>query len=268
MNLWTSTLVHLAVSVMTVFGVWLWYRRTDNAAWIDTAWGALIGIGAVIHPLASGASSLESWGLSLLMTAWSVRLTIHLYRRVAHEPEDGRYTALRSAWTARFGADKIPGRFLRFYLMQAFLATALALPAGLVAFDHAARWGVWQELSILVGIVSLVGAYLSDSQLAHFREIPSNKGKTCRDGFWQYSRHPNYFFEILLWVSFALYATTAPGGAWAWLAPISIAFFLVKVTGIPLTEAQSLRSRGDDYRRYIQTTSALLPWFPLREKNP
>jgi len=267
-NLWTSALVHLAVSVVTVFGVWLWYKRTGNAAWIDTAWGGLIGIGALIHALCARASTLESWGLSLLMMAWSIRLTFHLFHRVAHEPEDGRYTALRQAWTARHGADKIPGRFLGFYLMQALLATALALPAGLVAFDPFAHWGLCQELSIVLGVVSLLGAYLSDAQLARFREQASNRGRTCRDGIWRYSRHPNYFFEILLWVSFALYASSSPGGAWAWLAPASITFFLVKVTGIPLTEAQSLRSRGDDYRRYIQTTSALVPWFPRRESTP
>lgn len=265
MNLWTSASIHLALSVATVFGVWSWYKRTDNAAWIDTAWGALIGVGALVHALSAKAATIESWGLSLLMIAWSVRLTAHLVRRVANEPEDGRYTALRQAWTAKHGAERIPGRFLRFYLMQALLATALSLPAGLVAFDRLATWGLCQELSIALGIVSLVGSYLSDAQLARFREAPSNRGRTCRDGFWRYSRHPNYFFEILLWVSFALYATTSPGGAWAWLAPISITFFLVKVTGIPLTEAQSMRSRGDDYRRYVQTTSALVPWFPRRE---
>lgn len=268
MTLWTSTLVHLVVSVATVFGVWLWYKRTGNAAWIDTAWGALIGAGALIHALSARSATLESWGLSFLMIAWSARLTAHLFHRVANEPEDGRYTALRQAWAAKHGVERIAGRFLGFYMLQALLATALAIPAGLVAFDPAARWGLYQILSITLGIASLAGSHFSDIQLARFREDRSNRGRTCRDGFWRYSRHPNYFFEILLWVSFALYATTSPHGGWAWLAPASISFFLVRVTGIPLTEAQSLRSRGDDYRRYIQTTSALVPWFPRREISP
>ena len=268
MTLWTSALLHLAVSVLVVSGVWLWYKRTDNAAWIDTAWAALIGLGALLHALAAGASTLGAWGLSLLMAAWSVRLTAHLFHRAANEPEDGRYTALRRAWAVKDGFHKIPGKFLRFYLLQALLAVALALPAGLVAFAPHPIWGVRQELSILLGIVSLAGAHLSDAQLARFRANPANRGRTCSEGLWRLSRHPNYFFEILLWACFALYASSAPSGAWAWLAPVSIAFFLVKVTGIPLTEAQALRSRGEDYRRYVRTTSALVPWFPRPENSP
>jgi steroid 5-alpha reductase family enzyme len=268
MTLWTSALSHLAVSLLSACGVWLWYKRTDNAAWIDTAWAALIGIGALMHGFAAGASTLGSWGLSLLMAAWSLRLALHLFHRVANEPEDGRYTALRRTWAVKDGFHRIPGKFLRFYLLQALLATALALPAGLVAFDPSASWGICQELSLALGIGSLVGAHISDLQLARFRANPANRGRTCRAGLWRTSRHPNYFFEILLWVSFALYASNAPSGAWAWLAPAAIAFFLVKVTGIPLTEAQALRSRGDDYRRYIQTTSALVPWFPRPENTP
>jgi acetyl esterase/lipase len=52
---------------------------------------------------------------------------------------------------------------------------------------------------------------------------------------------------------------------WGWLAivgPASILYLLLRVTGIPMTEEQSLRSRGDAYRRYQKTTSAFLPWFP------
>ena len=95
MNLLLSALAHLCISCLVAHGVWLRYRRTDNAAWIDTAWAALIGTGALLHGLLSGARGIESWGLSILMLAWSLRLSVHLYHRVSREPEDGRYTALR-----------------------------------------------------------------------------------------------------------------------------------------------------------------------------
>lgn len=260
MNLACSVLVHLCVSGLVAYGTWLWYRRTDNAAWIDTAWAASIGIGALVHGV-SGARNLESWGLPVLMSAWSLRLASHLFHRVSREPEDGRYTALRRSWAARFGARSIPGRFLGFFLLQGLLAALLAVPAGLAAFDPASSWGAWQESALVLGSLSLLGSHVSDARLARFRRDPANKGRVCQDGIWRYSRHPNYFFEILLWISFALWATPAPHGLWAWLAPASIAFFLLKVTGVPLTEAQALRTRGAEYRRYIQTTSAIVPWF-------
>jgi steroid 5-alpha reductase family enzyme len=76
---------------------------------------------------------------------------------------------------------------------------------------------------------------------------------------WRYSRHPNYFFEWMIWVSFALFATASPHGYIGWISPALILYFLLRVTGIPATEAQALRSRGEEYREYQRTTSAFVP---------
>ena len=81
-------------------------------------------------------------------------------------------------------------------------------------------------------------------------------------GLWRYSRHPNYFFEWLVWVAYCVFAWPSPWG-WATIyCPLLMLFFLFRVTGIPMTEEQALRSRGDDYRDYQRTTSAFVPWFP------
>jgi steroid 5-alpha reductase family enzyme len=80
---------------------------------------------------------------------------------------------------------------------------------------------------------------------------------------WKYSRHPNYFFEWLVWVSFALLATGSPWGWLGWSAPALMLYFLLRVTGIPATEQQALQSKGELYRAYQRTTpSAFVPWFP------
>ena len=105
----------------------------------------------------------------------------------------------------------------------------------------------------------------ADAQLHRFKQDPANKGKTCQVGLWHYSRHPNFFFEWLIWVSYALYAMGSPSGAWGWLSPALMLYFVTKVTGIPATEAQALRSRGDEYRKYQQTTSAFFPWPPKKQ---
>jgi steroid 5-alpha reductase family enzyme len=97
---------------------------------------------------------------------------------------------------------------------------------------------------------------------APFRRDPANRGKTCRAGLWRYSRHPNYFFEWLVWVAYFVFALASPWG-WATVyCPALMLTFLFRVTGIPATEAQALKSRGDDYREYQRTTSAFFPWFP------
>jgi steroid 5-alpha reductase family enzyme len=90
---------------------------------------------------------------------------------------------------------------------------------------------------------------------------PANRGKTCQEGLWRYSRHPNYFFEWLHWFAYVSWAAGS-GLEWlAWMGPVIMLWFLVKVTGIPASEAQSLKSRGEEYREYQRRTSAFIPWF-------
>ena len=93
------------------------------------------------------------------------------------------------------------------------------------------------------------------------------RGRACRRGLWRVSRHPNYFFEWLTWCGIALLAAPAAGW-WAALQPVAM-FVLVRfVSGVPYTEMQALKSRGDDYRRYQQETNAFVPWFPRRIEGP
>lgn len=99
-------------------------------------------------------------------------------------------------------------------------------------------------------LLALSGEALADAQLAAFKKNPANKGQVCAVGLWRYSRHPNYFFEWLVWVSFFVFALASPCGWLAIVGPASILYLLLRVTGIPMTEEQSLRSRGDAYRRY------------------
>jgi len=103
---------------------------------------------------------------------------------------------------------------------------------------------------------------IADAQLVRFKRDPKNKGRVCNAGLWRYSRHPNYFFEFLIWVSFAIVALPAQHGYLGLISPLLILFFLVRVSGIPATEQQAIRSKGEAYRNYQQSTSPFIPWFP------
>ena len=113
-------------------------------------------------------------------------------------------------------------------------------------------------------LVAISGEALADAQLAAFKRNPAHRGQVCDRGLWRVSRHPNYFFEWLIWVAFFVLALASPWGWIAVICPASILYLLLRVTGIPMTEEQSLRSKGDAYRRYQQTTSAFFPWFPRK----
>jgi steroid 5-alpha reductase family enzyme len=113
-----------------------------------------------------------------------------------------------------------------------------------------------------VFVVALVGEWVADRQLAAFKADPNNRGRVCRAGLWRYSRHPNYFFEWLVWVAYFVFALPSPWGWLSALSPLLMLFFLFRITGIPATEEQSLRSRGAEYREYQRTTSVFFPRRP------
>ena len=113
-------------------------------------------------------------------------------------------------------------------------------------------------------VIALIGESLADKQLERFKADKSNAGKVCTEGLWKYSRHTNYFFEWMMWVGLFTYSTASPFGWLAVISPVLMFYFLWHVTGIAATEEQSLRSKGEAYRQYQQTTSAFFPWFPKK----
>ena len=100
-----------------------------------------------------------------------------------------------------------------------------------------------------------------------FTSDPANKGKICQTGLWRFSRHPNYFFESVVWWGFFVAAVSSPWGWVTVICPLMMLWFLLKVTGIPLTEKHSVERRGQAYRDYQKTTSAFIPWFPKKKAS-
>jgi steroid 5-alpha reductase family enzyme len=191
---------------------------------------------------------------------WSLRLTGYIFRdrvlRAAHE--DGRYQKLRRQW-----GSKSTRNFFIFFQAQGVLAFLLSIPF-LVAAQRSGPLDAADIAGALFWLTGIIGESIADAQLASFRRDPANRGRTCRIGLWRYSRHPNYFFEWLMWCSYATVAS-GPVFGWSWLtwlAPCVMLALICFVTGIPPTEARAIETRGDDYRDYQRTTSAFFPWFP------
>ena len=146
-------------------------------------------------------------------------------------------------------------------------STFLSIPAFVIASNPTASFSPWELVGLAVWALGYVIESVADSQKMLFLQRMSaagEKDRVCDVGLWRYSRHPNYFFEWLIWVAFFVFALGSPWGWLALIGPASILYLLLRVTGIPLTEEQSIRSKGDAYRRYQQTTSAFIPWFPKK----
>ena len=257
MNIGPLLWVFVAACVMMTAG-WLWQKRTDNAGIVDVLWSAGMSASALYYAVVLPGASLPRMLVGVLGGLWGARLALHLARRVFSDEEDGRYRNLRKRWNGN------QRNFLLFFLAQAGFVVFFSLPFWIAAHNPVSQWTLWTVLAVVVWLVAVIGESTADRQLAAHRRDPANQGKTCRSGLWRYSRHPNYFFEFLHWFT---YVFLAIGLGFGWVAaslvgPLLMLAFLYRVTGIPYTEAQALRSRGEDYAEYQRTTSPFLPLPP------
>ncbi|WP_426700379.1 DUF1295 domain-containing protein [Rhodanobacter sp. Col0626] len=260
MNIWMQMLGLWLLAVAMMSLGWLWQRRRSNAGIVDALWASGVGGSAVFFALFGDGATGPRVTLAVLGGAWGWRLAAHLWTRVRGEPEDGRYQNLRAHWRGS------QWKFFAFFQFQAALIALFALPFVAVARNPAISVP-WIVLAVAIWLVSVAGETVADRQLARFRADPANHGHTCRDGLWRYSRHPNYFFEWIHWFAYVCLAVGSPIVWLAWAGPLVMYVFLRWISGIPYTETQALRSRGDDYRAYQRSTSMLIPWFPRGHKS-
>jgi steroid 5-alpha reductase family enzyme len=251
-----SFLVLAAAGVAVMVILWAIQLRTRDAATADVGWAVLIAGGAVALALLLGGDPWRRALVAGLAAGWALRLALYLLRDrvLSGRGEDGRYRALRDYW-----GDRAPRNFLWVYLGQAAVATLFLVP--MAAAMRGGPLDLWAAAGAGVWLVAVVGETIADRQLARFRADPANRGAVCDTGLWRYSRHPNYFFEWVHWWAYVLIGHAAP---LTLLGPAAMLVFLFRITGIPFTERQAVKSRGDAYRAYQRTTSMFVPWPPRR----
>lgn len=234
-------------------------RRTGNSGWIDAVWtfglGATGAAGALL-PFGAGPWSRRLL-VAAMITAWALRLGLHIVQRTQTITEDPRYAKMRRDWGA--DADRQMARLLQ---MQALASIPLAMGV-LLAAHHPMPLLGWQDgVGLALFVVGIAGGAVADRQLRDFARDPSNNGRICDRGLWRWSRHPNYFFECVLWCAYAVMAAGYGFGWLALLAPASITWLLTRVSGIPPLEEHMLSKHGEAYRDYQRRTSALVPLPP------
>ena len=242
--------------------LWLLQLRTSDATGVDVAWAFGTGaIGIALVSASSDGNPARRMLAAAMVLFWSVRLGMHLWRRIrASSGEDGRYRHMRKTLGPAAGI----GMFV-FFQVQALWAVMFAFPVW--AAGEAERALDWLDaLGVAVWLAGVVGETVADRQLARFRADPANRGAVCDTGLWAWSRHPNYFFEWLLWWGFV--ALGAGSEVW-WItvaAVLVMYLFITRITGIPHAESQALRSRGKAYRAYRARVPAFFPRPPGKRR--
>jgi steroid 5-alpha reductase family enzyme len=254
----TLLLIIWGYSIVALTILWFVQKRTGDAGIADFGWATCLVIAAIVLAVFSNGAEERRILVGVMGGLWAFRLAWYILTdRVMKGDEDGRYQAMREYW-----GDAADKNFFFFFQAQALFVLLFAIPLAVATANDspALQWFDW--LGLAIWVISIGGEMIADKQLARFRANPDNKGKTCREGLWRYSRHPNYFFE---WVHWFAYLAISVGFSYWWMAlwgPVVMFVFLFKVTGIPYTEMQAVKSRGDDYREYQRTTSMFFPWPP------
>jgi len=263
MSLLTIFIIVWGVSALIMLLLWMVQVKTENAGIVDVAWSFLTPLaGAWLILSDEIANGLRQWIIIALGLVWGFRLGIYLYRRVSNEVEDGRYRYLREYC----GERAQPVMFV-FFQMQATWVILFALPFWAASRNVDPGLGIFDFLGLLVWLTAMAGEMTSDRQLHSFRMNPDNQGQVCNIGLWHYSRHPNYFFEWLQWWAFVLLGFGSDFWWLTWFGLLLVYVFITRVTGVPYTEQQSIRSRGDAYRQYQKTTNMFFPWIPKTANN-
>ena len=255
---WSVLTIGAVILVLLFVGTWKLSLRLNNFSFVDVTWALSFAPVSIWYAAVGDGWTPRRFAIALLLSLWSLRLGSYLWKRVAghHPSEDVRYAVLRKKWNSN-----LPKAFLIFFLAQAVLVWLLTLPVFLISRQAAPAFHVLEWVGLSVWFLALIGEAISDAQLAGFKKSNRDPKAICEVGLWRYSRHPNYFFQSLLWWGLFLIALPAPWGGTAIVAPLAMLHFLLNVTGIPLTEKLSVEKRGDVYREYQRTTSAFVPWF-------
>lgn len=228
----------------------------DNSL-IDIAYGPAYLVACWGAWLLNGGHNLHFRPLLLLilLTIWGLRLGLHIGSRHEGRGEDFRYRKFREDW-----GDSIVWRsFLQIYMLQGAVVFVIASP---VLLNIGAPGGVW-SWSDLVGLLLFCLGFsfeaISDYQLSVFKRGGANRGKIIMHGLWRYTRHPNYFGEATLWWGIFLIGWASPLGVYGIISPLTIAFLLLKVSGIPMLE---VKYQGNpEFEAYKARTNSFFPWF-------
>jgi steroid 5-alpha reductase family enzyme len=249
--------IALAALILVFTLVWVVQLRTRNAAIIDAIWSMSFPLMSMIYfVLIIGYTPRQLLVLGVVCL-WGFRLGLYLLFRTLGHAEDVRYTALREEW-----GDQQNRRMLAFYYKQAVAAVILSVPFILIMINTTPEISVYEITGAVICVIGVIGESIADNQLKKFKSIPENKGKIMRSGLWSWSRHPNYFFEWLVWVGFFVMSLFS---AWGWTSLFGMLlmyYLLTKRTGIGYTEKQMLISRGEAFIRYQQEVSAFFPRPP------
>jgi len=207
----------------------------------------------------SGELDTRSMLAAAMVVIWAVRLGSFLFIRINQDGHDDRFDQIKINPLRFFTAWTIQG-------LWALLTAACAL--AIITSTTKSELGLVGSIGAVVWVVGFLLEVIADRQKRIFRKDPANKGRFINTGLWSWSRHPNYFGEMVIWIGMAIMALPILQG-WQYvclISPVFVILLLTKVSGIPLLQKKGQEKWGDDpaYQAYLSNTSLLIPLPPKK----
>lgn len=257
MNYYLSLAITLLGYMTCWFLVSLIKKRNDVA---DIAWGLGFIVLTWMSFYLSQNNSLRGLLVGVLVTIWGVRLAVHIFLRNKGKQEDYRYVEWRKRWGNLFYIRS----YMQVYLLQGVFLYLISLPILFINQNTGGTFGILDIVGVFIWIVGFYIETTADMQLTRFIHNPQNKGKIMDKGLWRYSRHPNYFGEVVQWWGIWMLALVTPIGFFTIIGPLTITYLILFVSGVPLHE-NKYEGRYD-YEQYKKRTSKFFP-LPPRSNN-
>ena len=254
-NLLTNSALCIFIYVTSWFFISLIQKRNDVA---DIAWG----LGFVVVSafcFFSYPHTPVAMLVYALVTLWGVRLSVHIGLRSRGKMEDFRYQKMRTDW----GESVVWRSFLQVYVLQGFFMWVISLPILVASIADSPTFNTFSAVGVLLWVIGFAFEAIGDYQLSVFIKQKKNKGDIMQTGLWQYTRHPNYFGEVVLWWGIFIVVLPLDNGVWSIFSPLTITFLLLKVSGIPLLESKY--KDNPQFQAYKRRTSAFFPMLPKLE---
>ncbi len=258
-------LINFAILMGLIILLWVISIQLKDVSFIDGFWAFGMVIMAMLTWLQTPGGNVDRKTLLLGLTAlWGFRLALHLFTRWIKEGVDPRYARILGRLMEKKGWSFAKASLVQVFLLQAPLLYVVCLPAQLGQFDASPEpLGLLAWIGVALAITGIGFETIGDWQLRNFKNDPGNKGKVLDSGLWRYTRHPNYFGDVLTWWGLWLIAAETQSGRWAVVGPLLLTFLLIKWSGVPLLEL-SLKKSRPGYEDYVARTSAFFPLPPKR----
>lgn len=257
-----QTIVQCAVGIfffMSLFFLIARFIKKDTI--VDVAWGMGFLFITLFSLIKNGFYYFPQIITTVLVTFWAFRLSGYLFLRTYGKKEDTRYQELKATW----GKWTMLYSYIFIYVLQGGLIILIGYPLILITATDSQGSIPATFIGVAIWLTGFLFETIADLQIYQFMFKPENKGKIMRVGLWRYSRHPNYFGEMLVWWGFFFIALGIPLGWSSIISPIIITFLLLFVSGVPLAEKQI--SKLDEFQEYKESTSVLIPWFETNKKD-